>query len=106
MRDFFISYNKADLSWAEWIAWQLESAGNSTIIQAWDFRPGSNFVIDMQRAATEAERTIAYILSHPEVPAHNTKISWATLREILNADYPGVALRSMQRLGLLTDVLP
>ena len=54
----------------------------------------------------EAEHTIAYILSHPEVPAHNTNISWATLREILNADYPGVALRSMQRLGLLTDVMP
>jgi len=54
----------------------------------------------------EAERTIAYIQTHPEVPAQNTEISWATLREILNADYPGVALRPMQRLGLLTEVLP
>ena len=54
----------------------------------------------------EAERTIAYILTHPEVPAQNAQLSWTTLREILNADYPGVALRSMQRLGLLTEVLP
>jgi [protein-PII] uridylyltransferase len=54
----------------------------------------------------EAERTIAYILTHPEVRAQNTQISWATLREILSADYPGVALRPMQRLGLLTEVLP
>jgi [protein-PII] uridylyltransferase len=54
----------------------------------------------------EAERTIAYIQTHPEVPAQNTEISWATLREILSADYPGVALRPMQRLGLLTEVLP
>jgi [protein-PII] uridylyltransferase len=54
----------------------------------------------------EAERTIAYILTHPEVRAQNTQVSWATLREILSADYPGVALRSMQRLGLLTEVLP
>ena len=23
-KDFFISYNKADREWAEWIAWQLE----------------------------------------------------------------------------------
>ena len=23
-RDFFISYNKHDEKWAEWIAWQLE----------------------------------------------------------------------------------
>jgi [protein-PII] uridylyltransferase len=54
----------------------------------------------------EAERTIAYIQTHPEVPAQNTEISWATLREILGADYPGVALRPMQRLGLLMEVLP
>src|SRR5256884_7369497 len=54
----------------------------------------------------EAERSIGYILTHPELPPKNTQISWATLREILGSDYPGVALRSMQRLGLLTDVLP
>ena len=54
----------------------------------------------------EAERTIAYIQTHPEVPAQNTEVPWATLREILSADYPGVALRPMQRLGLLTEVLP
>jgi [protein-PII] uridylyltransferase len=54
----------------------------------------------------EAERSIGYILTHPELPAKNTEITWATLREILGSDYPGVALRSMQRLGLLTDVLP
>jgi hypothetical protein len=28
-RDFFISYNQADRTWAEWIAWQLEHAGYS-----------------------------------------------------------------------------
>jgi [protein-PII] uridylyltransferase len=54
----------------------------------------------------EAERTIAYIQTHPEVPAQNTQVPWPTLREILSADYPGVALRPMQRLGLLTEVLP
>jgi TIR domain len=43
--DFFISYNKADRAWAEWIAWQLEQAGYQTTNQAWDFRPGSNFVL-------------------------------------------------------------
>jgi [protein-PII] uridylyltransferase len=54
----------------------------------------------------EAERSIGYILTHPELPAKNTEISWATLREILGSDYPGVALRSMQRLGVLTEILP
>src|SRR5256712_3080079 len=54
----------------------------------------------------EAERCIGYILTHPELPPKNTEIPWATLREILGSDYPGVALRSMQRLGLLMEVLP
>jgi len=54
----------------------------------------------------EAERSIGYILTHPELPPKNTEISWATLREILSSDYPGMALRSMQRLGLLTEILP
>src|SRR5882762_10029346 len=54
----------------------------------------------------EAERSIGYILTHPELPPKNTEIPWATLREILGSDYPGVALRSMQRLGLLTEILP
>jgi [protein-PII] uridylyltransferase len=54
----------------------------------------------------EAERSIGYILTHPELPPKNTEISWPTLRDILGSDYPGVALRSMQRLGLLTEILP
>jgi hypothetical protein len=49
-RFFFISYNKADRTWAEWIAWQLKEARYSVHLQAWDFRPGSNFVLKMQRA--------------------------------------------------------
>ena len=61
MKNFFISYNQADRQWAEWVAWQLEEADYSTILQAWDFRPGSNFILEMQRAASESERTIAIL---------------------------------------------
>ncbi len=75
-KDFFISYNKADRYWGEWIAWQLEEAGFSVVIQAWDFRPGSNFVLEMQKAATEAERTIA-VLSNNYLDALYTQPEWA-----------------------------
>ncbi len=75
MKDFFISYNKADRAWAEWIAWQLEAEGHEVIIQAWDFRPGGNFVLDMQRA-TGAERTIA-VLSPDYLTALYTQPEWA-----------------------------
>jgi hypothetical protein len=61
MVDFFVSYTKPDAAWAEWIAWVLEEAGYSVRIQAWDFRPGANFVLEMQQAAAEAGRTIAVL---------------------------------------------
>ena len=59
--DFFVSYTSADRPWAEWIAWELEAAGYSTRIQAWDMRPGSNFVVEMDSATQVAERTIAVL---------------------------------------------
>ena len=57
----FISYTQADLSWAEWIAWQLEESGLQTILQAWDFRAGCNFVLEMDSASKQAQRTIAVL---------------------------------------------
>src|SRR5438093_9160503 len=76
MKDFFVSYNKADRAWAEWIAWQLEEAGHTVAIQAWDFRPGANFVVEMQRAAAESRRTIA-VLSPDYLDARFTQPEWA-----------------------------
>src|SRR5947209_7602787 len=75
-KHFFISYNKADRQWAEWIAWQLEQAGYSVIIQAWDFLAGSNFVLEMHTAAIEAEQTIA-VLSPNYLNALYTQPEWA-----------------------------
>lgn len=76
MNDFFISYNKADKSWAEWIAWQLEEADYTTVLQAWDFGTGSNFVLEMQKAAAEASRTIA-VLSPDYLTSNFTAPEWA-----------------------------
>ena len=72
---FFISYTSADCDWAEWIAWQLEATGYTTVIQAWDFRPGGNFVVAMQRAAAESERTIA-VLSPAYLQSGYTAAEW------------------------------
>jgi tetratricopeptide (TPR) repeat protein len=62
-KDFFISYTQADRQWAEWIAWVLEEEGYTTVTQAWDFRPGSNFAASMDEAIRVAERTIAVLSS-------------------------------------------
>jgi RNA polymerase sigma-70 factor, ECF subfamily len=61
MKDFFVSYCGADSSWAEWIAWQLESGGYTTVIQNWDFGAGSNFAIEMDRALCGSRRLIAVL---------------------------------------------
>ena len=75
-KDFFISYNGADQRWAEWIAWQLEEASYAVILQAWDFLPGSNFVVQMDRALTLAPRMIA-VLSPQYLSALYTQPEWA-----------------------------
>ena len=56
--DFFVSYTPSDRTWAEWIAWQLEDTGHSVVIQAWDMRPGADFVAAMREAAACAARTV------------------------------------------------
>ena len=61
VRDFFISYAGVNRPWAEWIAVELERAGYSTVLQAWDFRPGTDFMHKMQEATTSAKRTIAVL---------------------------------------------
>jgi len=61
--DFFISYTAADEPWARWIAVELERAGYTTLIQAFDIRPGSDFIHEMQRAVSTSSRTIAVLSS-------------------------------------------
>ena len=57
----FISYNRADRDWAEWIAGAIDLSGYQPIIQAWDFRPGQNFVLRMQEAMADSDLTIAVL---------------------------------------------
>lgn len=76
MKDFFISYNRADQQWAEWIGWKLEEAGYNITLQAWYFRPGGNFILDMQNAAVESKKTIA-VLSETYLKSTFTQPEWA-----------------------------
>ncbi|HLX10570.1 MAG TPA: TIR domain-containing protein [Thermoanaerobaculia bacterium] len=76
MKDFFVSYNHADRSWGEWIAWTVEAAGYTAIIQAWDFLPGGNFVLEMQKAATGTRKTLI-VLSDSYLRAEYTQPEWA-----------------------------
>ncbi len=78
--DFFISYSPADERWATWIAWELERAGYRTMLQAWDFVPGTNFIDFMDRGVSEAAVVIA-VLSRNYVRSRYGRLEWqAALR--------------------------
>ena len=70
--DLFVSYTAADRAWAEWIAWQPEAAGYQVLLQAWDFRPGDNFIQRMDQALAEADRVLAVLSPHYFASAYTT----------------------------------
>ncbi|HTK10403.1 MAG TPA: tetratricopeptide repeat protein [Ktedonobacteraceae bacterium] len=76
-RDFFISYVPEDRLWAEWITWQLEAVGYTTIFPDWDFQAGGNVVLDIHRATIQATRTIA-LISPAYLASSLASAEWAT----------------------------
>jgi hypothetical protein len=60
-RDFFVSYEQGDFRWAVWIAWQLEAAGYSVLVQSWDFVPGTNWIKVMQEGVSSSARVLVVL---------------------------------------------
>src|SRR3954447_8540414 len=81
-RDFFVSFNRADQAWADWIAWTLEEAGYSVWYQRWDF--AGNFVRDMDQAHDGSRRTLGF-LSPDSLASANVRNEWDARR----AEDPG-----------------
>lgn len=78
--DFFVSYSPADERWATWIAWELEAAGYTTMLQAWDFVPGTNFIDFMDRGVSESAAVIS-VLSRNYLASRYGRLEWqAALR--------------------------
>jgi TIR domain len=75
MKDFFVSFNSADKTWADWIAWTLEDAAYAVVYQPWDFRPGGNFILQMQKAADETRKTVI-VLTDNYLRAEYTQPEW------------------------------
>lgn len=82
--DFFISYATSDEAVAKEIGSILEEAGYSYVAQFRDFRPGTNFVREMQRGLEASSRVIA-LLSPAYEKSNNCQAEWSAAY----ADDPG-----------------
>ncbi len=91
-----------------WIGFVLEEEGFTVVIQAWDFRPGSNFVLEMQRAETAADRTIM-VLSldylNPQFASPEWAAAFAQDSQGLKRKLVPVMVRQCQPPGLLSSVV-
>ncbi|MBL8328370.1 MAG: toll/interleukin-1 receptor domain-containing protein [Rubrivivax sp.] len=105
---FFISYTQADRGWAEWIAWQLEAKGWKVLVQAWDFRHGGNFIVDMQRALERAARVL-FVMSPDSLKSPFATAEWAAAIRQDPTGERGVLLpvrvRPCEPRGLLAQVV-
>ncbi len=77
MKDFFISYTGTDSKYAEWVAQLLEENNYSVIIQAWDFRPGDNFVSKINESLIECKKLIV-ILSNNYLSSKWCEAEWTS----------------------------
>ena len=105
--DFFVSYTPVDKDWAIWLAWSLKEVGFIINIQAWDFRPGQNFIYMMQQGVL-ARHTIA-VLTPAYLEAERCQQEWMA---VLAQDPTGtgrklipVRVQPCQPQGLLTPVI-
>ncbi|WP_284274071.1 toll/interleukin-1 receptor domain-containing protein [Bradyrhizobium iriomotense] len=108
MEDFFVNYTSAAKVWAVWVGFVLEEEGFTVAIQARDFRPGSNFFLETQRAATEADRTIM-VLSPDYLKSQFAFPEWAAAfaqdPQGLKRKLVPAMVRQCQPPGLLSSVV-
>jgi pimeloyl-ACP methyl ester carboxylesterase len=107
--DFFISYSRADLAWAEWVAWQLENAGYRVHFQEWDLVPGTHQMTGMDEGVRHASHTIAIVSR----AYHESVFGAAQWRAAFRADPDGftrrlipIRVEACDQAGLLDGVVP
>ncbi|OWK25710.1 hypothetical protein AJ87_07495 [Rhizobium yanglingense] len=77
----------------EWIGHVVEQAGHVVTLQAWDFRPGTNFVLQMQTAASNTDKTIL-VLSPDYLESQFAASEWAAAFRADPRDKVGRSCRS------------
>jgi WD40 repeat protein/3',5'-cyclic AMP phosphodiesterase CpdA len=101
--DLFISYAPADERWATWIAWQLEAAGYRSLLQAWDFVPGTNFIDFMDRGVRDSAVVVA-VLSRSYLKSHYGRMEWQAALRTNHAKLVTIRIDDCQLEGLLATI--
>ena len=101
--DFFISYSPADERWATWIAWQLEATGHRTLLQAWNFVPGTNFIDFMDRGVRDSAVVVA-VLSRNYLKSHYGRMEWQAALRTDNAKLVTIRIDDCPLEGLLATI--
>src|ERR1700688_2526262 len=60
-KDFLLIATRSDWPWAEWIAAELELAGATVFVEAWDLRPGQSRILALQQALANCEHALLVI---------------------------------------------
>jgi hypothetical protein len=85
--DFFISYADEDRAWAEWVGWELEAAGYTAMVGAWDFLPGDHRLTRTDAGITGSSGMIA-LVSRAYLRSEFGQAQW---RAALDSDLLGSA---------------
>lgn len=108
MKDFFVSYTGKDVKYAIWVAELLENNGYTVTIQAWDFRPGDNFVAKINEALKECKRLIV-ILSRNYLNSKWCEAEWTSkLAEEISTNEPRIIpirIEPVELEGLLAPII-
>jgi TIR domain len=73
--DLCISYAASDRTWAEWVARQLERAGYTTVLQAWEVPASDDLVVRRRELLTSTVR-ILVLVSRASLAAPYRAAAW------------------------------
>ncbi len=104
-RDFFISYTGADRDAAEWIGQVLEGAGYKVFLQAWDIRPGMNFVVEMHKGLQDCERMITVFSPKYLAQSPYGEAEWSAFFASKPNSLVPVRVKECDPTGLLTPIV-
>ncbi|MGH3621321.1 MAG: TIR domain-containing protein, partial [Sciscionella sp.] len=89
--------------WATWVAWQLEAAGHRTLLQAWDFVPGTNFVEFMDRGVRDSAVVVA-VLSRNYLNSRYGSMEWQAALRTDHAKLVTIRIDDCPLQGLLATI--